>query len=401
MSALPLALTGGFNIALARFYGQRREIAGAALVGATMDLAGDYVAVLDTAPAPTIPARSVLARLTGVEADQLTIDTRNLDWFTPKFRGTNLALIGGAGSGKSIIARHVTDCIVQGGGALGLELIFGLLSTHYESNPENPLNRWFPGIPPEDLEGLICRTKEDCWQRLLAFETLMGKRMQAEATTAPLRYLIIDDYQYQFPKEKQQQAAAIIERIVDEARKYNLRLILVLHSLKGKQNAIDSSVLWSMTAVIFQSALADPNMKSLWPSDIVSQGVGNLAETLSGEARVLGGQWKVALIRPGSLDCGWDGAQVKLLPDRSESGVTFDMEDRPWIDAVTEDLLTQVQSGKVSSVTAAMRYAGVTRRHKNKDGSYVDPKAQAVWDWWQESFGTVEAEAEVVNQEVE
>ena len=381
--AAPSLMTGVANFGLARHYGKRRELGAGSAMTACVDVLSDYWGMLQTVP-EIDPTEVVWRRVTGENIPSFNVETRSLNWFDRALVTNNLCLIGGAGSGKSVLAKFIADKIVA---EHGPDSMFGLLSTHYESNPKNPLDKWFAGVPHQELTGIVCREKDENQIRLNQFYSLMRQRRSAEDTDAPPKFLIVDDFQYQF--EDLEDAAAKIQSIVDEGRKYNVRILLVLHSIKTKNVEFDSTALWSMTSIIWKSALADKNSARLWPDDI-QDGKKELIAQIDSEVNALNhsqSEKLIAIVRPGGVQdpkLSFQSAAVRLLPDRAKSQISFKVEDGPWLDSVTTEILEKIEAQEITSFTAACRFAGVGNHMQKRQGQYRDERVKALWLWWKD-----------------
>jgi hypothetical protein len=372
---LPTAIAG---IPLGKYYRKSNDLGLGDVLTAGFNIYTD----LDKAVAnDALPDLSpiILRPILGEAVDRFTPppDVDPTEWINDGLTESNVAFIGPAGSAKSVNTKAHCDRIVA---KHGLEAIYGVLSTHFEWEVEKPIDQWFPGVPREALEAVVSRTKEDNMKRLRAFYQLFKKRRDNDETKAPYRFLIIDDYQYQFPKGSEKEVNEILESIVEEARKYNLRIIVVMHSLKSGRSDVDSEILWSMTCVLFEKAVSDPNAR--FPADLSGKKREQLLDELltrtdpqvSPTARYV-----TAIVRPGSLPIGFAKPEIKVFPNRADTMREFVLAELAWIDEVAPKIDAGIEDGSIKSWTGIVKAANVQNvMHKDADGQYKDERVQAL-----------------------
>jgi hypothetical protein len=383
--ALPMGLMGLGNLIAAKCGKQDLEVTGSELATSLGMLAEDYAALfgreIPEAPLDRIPLRR------RSENDEGPVDEdAGIEWYNKSVLASNLTFLGSGGSGKSSNGRYACDRIAA---EFGLDAFFKILSSHHERDPDDPLDLWFPGADRDEVEKLISKDKAENMRYLRAFANLLRYRRENEITKAKAEYkfLVIDDYRYQFEKDDLQEAGEIIASIVEEGRKYNLRLVLLVHSSKVKNSKLDPSVLWNTTCFVFQSALIDPTMKALWPHQIQGK-VSVIADQLGDRAIELGGQWRTAFVLPGPLD-NLDRAMVRTLPDRKTQGVLFETIEQTWLEEASEKILAAAEDGKVGSFTAACRVVGLDGSMQKTRGQYRNPQVKELREWFEETFSAL------------
>ncbi|NEQ45603.1 MAG: hypothetical protein F6K00_19490 [Leptolyngbya sp. SIOISBB] len=372
---VPAVLYAGANVQVLRRLMETRGLTIADVIVGTMEATIEYGRSLDDIPTNMMPVE-----LESLAPADPVVDVENTKWLTKEVAASNIALIGPGGSGKSANARQILDVIVE---HFGLDSLYGILSTHYESEPDSHIEKWLVGIPHSQMSHKVSRSKSDNFKRLLDFHALLERRRDAEQTKEPFKFLVVDDFQYQFNKDDKERAAEIIESIIDEGRKYNTRIVLVLHSIKTKQILFDSGVLNSMTIALFPGLLDDGNSQSILPPK-VKKSLDEMEVDLTTEANRLGehGRKLVAIVCPGSLVSAWDTPMIRQFPNRAKQAITFNLKDKTWLESAKEKVLAAMESEEVTSFSGAMDLLRLSDRHKDDEGKYRNPKTAALWQWW-------------------
>ena len=381
-ASLPIVLASGLwgipSLLLTRHYRRSYGVGVGELVVAAGQLVDDLDQVLTDDKLPDLGP--ILVRRLRPVPTLAVPAALSTDWITEQFWLSSTAYIGQPGTHKSVNLKHHVDQIVR---LQGLDAIWGICDTHYDPDEANPIDTWLPGIPRDQVP--FRKTGLDAFAALQGFYKEFVRRRDQNLKTENFAVLVIDEFQDTLPKEQLPQAIEWIGEIIRGGRKFNVRLLLGLHSPKKGENGMDSSVFWSMTSVIMGMTISDPTVQ--WPGDIKgSTLVADLTAQLQASETA---RFTTAVVRPASnAELGFKGATVKTLQNRGDHLANFVFDAAPWIDQVRPKAEAAIADGTAKSFTGLCRVLNLegSMRKDGKTGRYKDDRVQALADNFSDVF---------------
>jgi len=304
---------------------------------------------------------------------------QSTEWITNQFWLSSTAYIGQPGTHKSVNLKHHVDQLVR---LQGLDCIWGICDTHYDPDEEKGIDTWLPGIPRDQIP--FRKTGADAFATLVGFYKEFLRRRDDSLKSENFTVLVIDEFQDTLPKNQLAAAIDMIGEIIRGGRKFNIRLLLGLHSPKKGENGIDSSVFWSMTSVVMGMTVADKTVQ--WPGDFkMNELLPELEAQLCSSDTA---RFTTAVVRPASnAELGFKAPQVKTLQNRVDHLGRLLFDEAPWIDQVRAKVDDAIATGAVTSFTGCCKLLGLdgSMRKDTKTGRYKDTRVLALF----ETFGSV------------
>lgn len=229
---------------------------------------------------PAMPVQPPIAVAMGQNADEMIPPQEEPDtsWMNPDFWMQSKTILGVKGTGKSLLMKNEAAQFKQ----IAPNGILWINDPHFDEDPEpeQAQEQWLRPIPVEVLQrDYIKVSVSDQLSRWRQFRRVMRDRVSKKdkvglraanqlkkqpQTTEPVIKLIQDEFigfVSKLSPDDVKEVVSIIEECEYEWRKYGGTISLGLHSLKNKQNGLDSSIYLSMIFVALGSSLADTNTR--------------------------------------------------------------------------------------------------------------------------------------------
>lgn len=221
-------------------------------------------------PSPAVDVGAVEATsptLTFSAPDQLPIEDLEADsrpdysWLDDNFIDASKGVFGAKGSGKSTFLAYDAIRFLQ----LHPDGELRIGDLHYDEKE----SLWLPGVPPEQLLKTVIADRTDgILKQFRRARALVEERIERKDRNGKPFKLICDEFvgvMTRLDKDEQEEVLKAIQLIQFEGRKYNVNVVLGLHSVKKGQSGIDSSVLANMDLLCLGKSLADRSTQ--FPAD--------------------------------------------------------------------------------------------------------------------------------------
>ena len=220
-------------------------------------------------PSPAVEVAAVEAtpNLSFSAPNQLAIEELEVDekpdtsWLDDDFIDASKGVFGAKGSGKSTFLAYDAIRFLQ----LHPDGELRIGDLHYDEKE----SLWLPGVPPEQLLKTVIADRTDgILKQFRRARTLVEERIEQKDRNGKPFKLICDEFvgvMTRLNKDEQEEVLKAIQLIQFEGRKYNVNVVLGLHSVKKGQSGIDSSVLANMDLLCLGKSLADRSTQ--FPAD--------------------------------------------------------------------------------------------------------------------------------------
>ncbi len=374
-------LSAVVGLPISKYYRQEYEVTPSQAVVAVGQVFDDWDLALDGVDMFPNMAPAIARRLRPMRSLVLE-DDAPAQWMTNDFWSWHTCYIGNSGSHKSVNFKHHADQFAR---IYGLDSIWGICDSHYDPSEENEIDTWFYGIPREEIP--FYKEPEKEFAALRSFYQEFKRRKENNLKAEPMAALFVDEFERAFPEGQIEQAVKMLADIVDEGRKYQIRLFISNQSPKNKRSGLDSGIIQTMTMVLMGETIGDTTVA--WPQDLN----GAKGKALTGDVQAMmasrpGAEYVTAVIRPGS-NCrlSFRGPHVRQLPDRSQEQIKWEFEEGSAMDRLAADAEQAIATGNISSFTALCRALGLHGHmgldKSDSDRKYKDDRVQFLF----ETFG--------------
>jgi len=374
-------LTGLPAMFLTRYYRQEYEVAPSHVAVALGQVIDDFDIALNEVDTFTNLGPAIARRLRPMRSLVLEDDSPS-QWLTNEFWSWHTAYIGNSGSHKSVNFKHHADMFAR---HYGLDSIWGICDSHYDPSEENPIDTWFYGIPRDQIP--FYKEPDKQFAALKAFYKEFKRRKENNLKQEPMGALFVDEFERAYPEGQIDQAIAMLRDLVDEGRKYKMRIFISNQSPKKERSGIDSGILQTMTMVLMGETIGDSTVR--WPQDISSKAKALIGDVQAAMASRPGAEFTSAVIRPGSY-CKllFRGPHVRQLPDRSQCQVRWEFDEASLTERLREDAELAIESGATSftALCKAMGLHGHMALTGGGDRKYKDDRVQVLFEEFGERF---------------
>lgn len=368
-------LTGFPSLFLARHYRREYEVTPSQVVVAMGQVVDDFDLALNSIDNWPDLGPAIAQRLRPMRS--LVLDDNDAaSWLTNDFWSWHTAYIGNSGSHKSVNFKYHADQFAR---IYGLESIWGVCDSHYDPTEEKPIDTWFYGIPRDQIP--FYKSTDTQFAALKSFYKEFTRRKENNLKAEPMAALFIDEFERAFPDGQLDGAIDMLADIVDEGRKYQIRLFISNQSPKKERSGLDSGILQTMTMVLMGETIGDSTVR--WPQDISSK-----AKVLIGDVQAMmasgkGAEFITAVIRPGS-NCKLEfrGPHCRQLPDRSKHQIKWAFEETTVVDELRVQAEDAIASG-ATSFTALCKALGLHGHMGLAEGGsrkYKDDRVQILFE---------------------
>jgi hypothetical protein len=375
-------IVGGPGLFLASYYRREYEVRPSEVAIAIGQVVDDFDLALNGVDNWGDLAPAIARRLRPMTTLVLEDDSPS-QWVTGDFWSWHTAYIGNSGSHKSVNFKHHADMVAQ---QFGIDAIWGICDSHFDPTEASAIDTWFKGVPRDQLP--FYKEPEKQFAALKKFYGEFKRRKENNLKAEPMAALFVDEFERAFPEGQLDQAIKMLADIVDEGRKYQMRLFISNQSPKKERSGLDSGILSTMTMVLMGETVGDSTVR--WPQDIGSKAKALIADVQAAMSSRPGAEYVTAVIRPGSYcKLSFRGPHVRHLPDRSRDQIHWQYEPLDLEGELRAAAADAIAAGGVNSFTGLCRALGLhgAMGLANAPGrKYRDDRVQLLFEMYGEQF---------------
>ncbi|NJR69497.1 MAG: hypothetical protein HC771_13150 [Synechococcales cyanobacterium CRU_2_2] len=213
-----------------------------------------------------------MAAATATTTDAFDRPDLDTSWLTPEFARTSKVVAAGRGSGKSTYLRWELGECTQDRNMILLFIDPHLLANQREAGEkagaDGAIAYWFPDLTAEQEREAVIHTAERAKRELRKVYAETMRRMQGADSGRLLKIIVeeADSVVFTGRDGAGAELQEVLQIVTNEARKSNVELTLVTHTLKKGKTGFDASYLAQISWLMLGNILASPDI--VWPSDL-------------------------------------------------------------------------------------------------------------------------------------